>query len=136
MPAQQDQPQQPHEHRQPAQLDQPTQQDPFQMFDMRLTLIDANLEAVNRIGLAQAEMMRQVFVVSHLNFMTPAEYATKVAWPEDQTHSSGGGGTSSGTQAMEEDETDKEEDAAENEVEDDDEEDDDNEDEDSDGSVS
>ncbi|WVZ06294.1 hypothetical protein V8G54_019640 [Vigna mungo] len=64
--------------------------------------------AINRIGRAQAEMMRQAFGASHPDFMTPAEYDAFVAWPGDQAPTAGGGGSSSGAQAMEEDGTEVE----------------------------
>ncbi|WVY91690.1 hypothetical protein V8G54_037204 [Vigna mungo] len=69
--------------------------DPYQMLDMKLALIDAKLEAVNRIGLVQADMMRQVFASSHPSLITPAEYVSRVAWPGDQPYSTEGGGASS-----------------------------------------
>ncbi|WVY98506.1 hypothetical protein V8G54_030657 [Vigna mungo] len=64
--------------------------DPYQMLDMKLALIDAKLEAVNRIGLVQADMMRQVFASSHPSLIIPAEYVSRVAWPGDQPYSTGG----------------------------------------------
>ncbi|WVZ17700.1 hypothetical protein V8G54_010682 [Vigna mungo] len=110
----------PHGRRQPAQPDQPAQQDLFQMFDMRLALLDAKLEAIHKIGLAQAEIMRQVYAASHLDFMTSGPGPFE--W---------GDGTSSGAQEMEEDETNEEEEA-ETEVDDDEEGNDDDEEDDSD----
>ncbi|KOM58126.1 hypothetical protein LR48_Vigan11g116000 [Vigna angularis] len=100
-------PQQPHNHLDPpVQPDQLGPHDPYHMFDMRMTLIDAKLEAVNQIGQAHADMMRHVYASSHPGFMTPEDYAARVAWPGDQAHFSGGGGTSSGVHAMEEDQSD------------------------------
>ncbi|KOM50095.1 hypothetical protein LR48_Vigan08g092200 [Vigna angularis] len=107
------QPSRPHRRNRPdlpAQPDQPGPQNPFQMYDMRMALIDAKLEAINRMGLAHADMMRHVYASSHPGFMTSEEYAARVAWPGDQTQHSGGGGTSSGAQAMEEDQSEEEED--------------------------
>ncbi|WVZ15424.1 hypothetical protein V8G54_012990 [Vigna mungo] len=65
------------------------------MLDMKLALLDAKLEAVNRIGLVQADMLRQVFASSYRNLITPAEYTSIVAWPRDQPYFTGGGGASS-----------------------------------------
>ncbi|WVZ02791.1 hypothetical protein V8G54_023597 [Vigna mungo] len=58
--AHQDPPQQPHGPAQPAQLDHPAPHDSFSMVEMwqMMQQLDAKLEAVNRIGLAQAAMMR------------------------------------------------------------------------------
>ncbi|WVZ23710.1 hypothetical protein V8G54_002254 [Vigna mungo] len=68
---------------------------------------EAKMEVVNRIGRAQAAMMRHAFGASHLDFMTPIEYDAFVAWPGDQALTTGGGATSSGAQAMEEDDTEE-----------------------------
>ncbi|WVY89972.1 hypothetical protein V8G54_035486, partial [Vigna mungo] len=91
----------PHRRHRPAQpaQPQPDQPDSFSMFEMRQMIqrLDAKMEAVNRIVLAQAEMLRHAFAASHLDFMTLVEYAARVAWPGDQAHSSEGGGTSSAT---------------------------------------
>ncbi|KOM55433.1 hypothetical protein LR48_Vigan10g132500 [Vigna angularis] len=111
-------PQPPRPHRRnhpdhPIQPDPPGTHDPYHMFDMRMALLDAKLEAVNRIGLAHADMMRHVYASSHLGFITPEDYAARLAWPRDQAHSSGGGGISSGAQAMEEDEEDESDDGEE-----------------------
>ncbi|KOM58360.1 hypothetical protein LR48_Vigan11g139400 [Vigna angularis] len=76
----------------PAQPDEPGPQDPYQMYKMRMALIDAKLEAINWMGLAHADMMRHVYASSHQGFMTPEEYAARVAWPGDQTQYNGGGG--------------------------------------------
>lgn len=63
------------------------------MLDMKMALIDVKLEVVNRIGLAQVEMMRQLnHASSSLGFMSPEEYVARVAWPEDQPQSTRGGG--------------------------------------------
>ncbi|WVZ02501.1 hypothetical protein V8G54_023307 [Vigna mungo] len=71
------------------------QADPYKMLDMKLAFLDAKLEAVNRIGLVQADMLRQVFASSHPNLISPAEYTSRVAWPGDQPYFTGGGGASS-----------------------------------------
>ncbi|KOM58164.1 hypothetical protein LR48_Vigan11g119800 [Vigna angularis] len=88
-----------------AQPEQVGPQNPFQMAE-----INDKLEAIYRMGLAHIDMMRHVYASSHPSFMTPEEYAARVAWPGDQTQHSGGGGTSSGAQAMEEDQSEEEED--------------------------
>ncbi|KOM37454.1 hypothetical protein LR48_Vigan03g083600 [Vigna angularis] len=95
-------PQPPRRHRRnqpdpPAQPEEDGPQNPFNMADL-----NAKLEALHRMGLAHADMMRQVYASSHPGFMTSEEYATRVAWPGDQTSTDGGAGTSSGAQAMEE----------------------------------
>ncbi|KOM47547.1 hypothetical protein LR48_Vigan07g125100 [Vigna angularis] len=61
------QPPRPHRCPQSALPDLPDQPDPYHMFDMKLALIDAKLEAVNRIGLAQAKMMRQRQVITQIS---------------------------------------------------------------------
>ncbi|KOM31282.1 hypothetical protein LR48_Vigan01g083700 [Vigna angularis] len=88
-----------------AQPEQVRPQDPFQMAEIK-----EKLEAIYRMGLAHADMMRHVYASSHPGFMTSEEYAARVSWPGDQTQHNGGGGTSSGAQAMEEDQSEGEED--------------------------
>lgn len=91
----------------PAQLDQPAPQDPFAMVEIRQMLqhLGAQMAAVNRIGLAHAEMMRQAHAASHLDFMTASQYAAFVAWPGDQAPASEGG--SATPHVMEEDEVEQ-----------------------------
>ncbi|KOM37067.1 hypothetical protein LR48_Vigan03g044800 [Vigna angularis] len=101
-------PQPPRRHRRnqpdpPAQPEEDGPQNPFNMADL-----NAKLEALHRMGLAHADMMRQVYASSHPGFMTSEEYAARVAWPGDQTSTDGGAGTSSGAQAMEEDQSEEE----------------------------
>ncbi|KOM38914.1 hypothetical protein LR48_Vigan03g229600 [Vigna angularis] len=83
--------------------------DPSQMPDLSLALINAKLEAVNRIGQAHAEMMRHVYAASHPGFMTSDQYSAFVAWPGDQSFPAGGGRPQAGTAAMDEDDDDDEE---------------------------
>ncbi|KOM26718.1 hypothetical protein LR48_Vigan307s000300 [Vigna angularis] len=102
-------PQPPRPHRRnhpdpPAQPDQPGPQNSFQMAEL-----NDKLEAIYRMGLAHADMMRHVYASSHPGFMTPEEYAARVAWPGGQTSTDGGAGTSSGAQAMDEDQSEEEE---------------------------
>ncbi|WVZ18122.1 hypothetical protein V8G54_005444 [Vigna mungo] len=89
----------------PAHPDHPAPHDSFSM------QLDAKMEVVNQISLSQTAMMRQAFAVSHLDFMTPADYSAFVAWPGNQAHTTGGGATSSRAQAMEEDGTEEDSDA-------------------------
>ncbi|KOM37962.1 hypothetical protein LR48_Vigan03g134400 [Vigna angularis] len=110
-------PQPPRRHRRnhpdpPAQPEEEGPQNPFNMADL-----NAKLEALHRMGLAHADMMRQVYASSHPSFMTSEEYAARVAWPGDQTSTDGGAGTSSGAQAMEESEEEDEEEQSEEEEE-------------------
>ncbi|WVY95896.1 hypothetical protein V8G54_028047, partial [Vigna mungo] len=70
-------PQSPRNHHRSQPPRPPT--DPYQMLDMKLALIDAKLEAVNKIGLVQADMMRQVYASSHPGLITPKEYVSRVA---------------------------------------------------------
>ncbi|WVZ19065.1 hypothetical protein V8G54_006387 [Vigna mungo] len=105
-------PQQPHDPDQPPQPAHQDPQDAFSTMEMRQMLqhLSAQMVAVNRIGQAQATMMRQAFAASHMDFMTPAEYTAFVAWPGDQPHTMGRGGTSAGVgeQDMDEDGTEVE----------------------------
>ncbi|KAG2398886.1 uncharacterized protein HKW66_Vig0086330 [Vigna angularis] len=110
-------PQPPRRHRRnqpdpPAQPEEDGPQNPFNMADL-----NAKLEALHRMGLAHADMMRQVYASSVPGFMTSEEYAARVAWPGDQTSTDGGAGTSSGAQAMEESEEEDEEEQSEEEEE-------------------
>ncbi|WVZ12062.1 hypothetical protein V8G54_016592 [Vigna mungo] len=97
--------------------------DPYQMVDMKLALLDAKLEAGNRIGLVQADMLRQVFASSHPNLISPAEYTSRVAWPEDQPYFTGGGGASSHGATADDDEQEEADDDEQEEADDDDDED-------------
>ncbi|KOM49619.1 hypothetical protein LR48_Vigan08g044600 [Vigna angularis] len=80
--------------------------DPYQMFDTQLALIDAKLKAVKRISINQAKMMRHVYASSHLGFMTPEEYASRVAWPGDQPQSTRGSGATTADTDDEDDDAD------------------------------
>ncbi|WVZ04590.1 hypothetical protein V8G54_017936 [Vigna mungo] len=71
------------------------------MFDMRLALLDAKLDAVHKGELVLLSTLASCFPDRQI--MSQDDFITQVAWPGDQAHSCGGGGTSAGAQAMEED---------------------------------
>ncbi|KOM58113.1 hypothetical protein LR48_Vigan11g114700 [Vigna angularis] len=82
---------------------------PYQMMEMRMTLLDAKLEVLHKSDLATIEMIRHLYFASlGLNYMSPKEFNARVALPRDQAYSTGEGGASTrGTtsnQAKEEEE--------------------------------
>ncbi|WVY92489.1 hypothetical protein V8G54_031577 [Vigna mungo] len=78
------------------------------MFDMRLALLNAKLDAVHKGELVLLSTLASCFPDRQI--MSQDDFITHVAWPGDQAHSCGGGDTSAGAQAMEEDDTEEDSD--------------------------
>ncbi|KOM54727.1 hypothetical protein LR48_Vigan10g061900 [Vigna angularis] len=95
--------------------------EPFQMRDMYLSLINAQMQSIHRGKVATAEMINWMYDAPPAHRWTMDEFHNVVAWPEEQAQGSRAGAAEAS--AMDDDEDDEEEDAFED-AEDDEEEED------------
>ncbi|KOM25656.1 hypothetical protein LR48_Vigan148s002000 [Vigna angularis] len=100
---------------------EPHEAESFQMRDMYMSLIDAQMQSIHRGQVATVEMIIGMYDTPPTHRWTMDEFHNVVAWPEEQVHGSGAG--AAGPSTMEDDDDDHEFEDVE-EVEDDEEEED------------
>ncbi|KOM26571.1 hypothetical protein LR48_Vigan294s000700 [Vigna angularis] len=82
--------------------------EPFQMRDMYMSLIGAQLQSIHRGQVATAEMIVGMYDTPPAHRWTMDEFHNVVAWPEEPVHGGGAGAAEASARDMEEDEADEE----------------------------
>ncbi|KOM51830.1 hypothetical protein LR48_Vigan09g048900 [Vigna angularis] len=82
--------------------------EPFQMRDMYMSLIGAQLQSIHRGQVATAEMIVGMYDTPPAHRWTMDEFHNVVAWPEDPVHGGGAGAAETSAREMEEDEAEEE----------------------------
>ncbi|KOM34589.1 hypothetical protein LR48_Vigan02g073900 [Vigna angularis] len=82
--------------------------EPFQMGDMYMSLIGAQLQSIHRGQVVTAEMIVGMYDTPPAHRWTMDEFHNVVAWPEEPVHGGGAGAAEASAKDMEEDEADEE----------------------------
>ncbi|KOM27988.1 hypothetical protein LR48_Vigan477s001500 [Vigna angularis] len=82
--------------------------EPFQMRDMYMSLIGAQLQSIHRGQVATAEMIVGMYDTLPAHRWTMDEFHNVVAWLEEPVHGGGAGAAEASARDMEEDEADEE----------------------------
>ncbi|KOM50043.1 hypothetical protein LR48_Vigan08g087000 [Vigna angularis] len=82
--------------------------EPFQMRDMYMSLIGAQLQSIHRGQVATAEMIVGMYDTPPAHRWTMDEFHNVVAWPEEPVHGGGAGAAEASAREMEEDEAEEE----------------------------
>ncbi|KOM26575.1 hypothetical protein LR48_Vigan294s001100 [Vigna angularis] len=83
--------------------------EPFQMRDMYMSLIGAQLQSIHRGQVATAEMIVGMYDTPPAHRWTMDEFQNVVAWPEEPMHGGGAEAAEPSAREMEEDEVDDDE---------------------------
>ncbi|KOM27040.1 hypothetical protein LR48_Vigan375s001000 [Vigna angularis] len=100
-----------HAHRERGQAQNQTsaqthEAEPFQMTDMYMSLIGAQLQSIHREQVATAEMIVGMYDTPPAHRWTMEEFHNVVAWPEEQVQGGGTEAAEASVREMEEDEAD------------------------------
>ncbi|KOM47945.1 hypothetical protein LR48_Vigan07g164900 [Vigna angularis] len=82
--------------------------EPFQMRDMYMSLIGAQLQSIHRGQVATAEMIVGMYDIPPAHRWTMDEFHNVVGWPEEPVHGGGAGAAEASARDMEEDEAEEE----------------------------
>ncbi|KOM54712.1 hypothetical protein LR48_Vigan10g060400 [Vigna angularis] len=81
--------------------------EPFQMRDMYMSLIGAQLQSIHRGQVATAEMIVGMYDTPPAHRWNMDEFHNVVAWPEEPIHGGGAGAAEASARDMEEDEAEE-----------------------------